>query len=60
MWGITIGKERLSIEEVRMILDRKVRKSGRKEEGMGNKMKRRMLICSSEIELSYLSKDVNS
>ena len=43
-----------------MILDRKVRKSGRKEEGMENEMKRRMLICSSEIELSYLSKDVNS
>ena len=37
-----------------MILDRKVRKSGRKEEGMENKMKRRMLICSSEMERSYL------
>ena len=46
----TIGKERLIIEEVGMILDRKVRKSGRTEEGMENKMKQRMLICSSEIE----------
>ena len=50
MCGKTIGKERLIIEEVGMILDRKVRKSGRKEEGMENEMKRRMLICSSEIE----------
>ena len=43
-----------------MILDRKVRKSGRKEEGMENERKRRMLICSSEIELSYLAKEWNS
>ena len=43
-----------------MILDRKVRKSGRKEEGMENKMKRRMLICSSDIERDNLSKDGNS
>ena len=43
-----------------MILDRKVRKSGRKEEEIKNKMKRRMLIWSSEIKRENLSKDVNS
>ena len=48
------------LEEVGMILDRNVRKSGRKGEEIENKMKRRMLICSSEMERSYLSKDGNS
>ena len=62
--GIYVGKLRENrgweLEEVGMILDRKVRKSGRKEEGMENKMKQRMLICSSDIERDNLSKDVNS
>ena len=43
-----------------MILDTIVRKSGRKEEEIKNKMKRRMLIWSSEIKRENLSKDVNS
>ena len=43
-----------------MILDRKVRKFGRKEEGMENKMKRRMLICRSAIKRENLTKEWNS
>ena len=37
-----------------------MRKSGRKGEEIKNKMKRRMLIWSSEIKRENLSKDVNS